>query len=197
MENKTIIFASNSKEKTNELKLILSSYNILTLNDIGFVDEIEETGSTFLENATIKANAVKKFLGKNYNGEYILADDSGLCVDALNGAPGVYSARLSGDHDVKANRQKLLSLMQNETNRNAHFTCCIVCLKDEKILVCEGRCDGKILAYEDTQGGFAYDCIFYSNDLKKSFGVATKQEKNSVSHRGRALEKLVKQLNNF
>lgn len=197
MENKTIIFASNSKEKTSELKLILSSYHVLTLNDIGFFDEIEETGTTFLENATIKAEAVKNFLGDKYNGEYILADDSGLCVDALNGAPGVYSARLSGDHDVKANRQKLLSMMEGITNRNAHFACCIVCLKDDKKLVCEGRCEGKILTYVDTQGGFAYDCIFYSNDLKKSFGVATKQEKNSVSHRGRALDKLVKAINNF
>ena len=126
-----------------------------------------------------------------------LADDSGLCVDALGGQPGIFSARYCGHHgDDEANRKKLLENMQGITNRAAHFNCAMALVyPNGEELVVEGQTFGEILHEEVGNGGFGYDPLFFSRDLQKSFGVATAEEKNKVSHRFRALKKLWTLLN--
>lgn len=192
---KTIVLASNNKHKLKEFKEILKDYNIITLKDIEYFDDIEETGETFEENALIKAETIHKYLkekGLNYS---VIAEDSGLCVDSLNGAPGVYSARYSGIHgDSKANRDKLRKELEGK-NREAYFVCTIVLYNqkdDYKVFV--GKTFGKITNEEIGNKDFGYDCIFYSNDLNKTFGEASEEEKNSVSHRGRAIKEMLKEL---
>ena len=190
---KKIVIASNNKHKLKEFKEILKDYQILSLNDIEFYDEIEETGSTFEENATIKVNTIKKFLkNKNIRDYAIIADDSGLCVPSLNGEPGVYSARYAGMHgNDKANREKLQNELQGK-ERTAYFVCCIVlCNINGKYETFEGRTYGEITTDERGSTEFGYDCIFFSDDLKKTFGEASEEEKNGVSHRGRAIKKML------
>ena len=145
------------------------------------------------QNAKIKVDEIAKYAPADLT---IFADDSGLCVDALNGMPGVFSARFGGIHgDDKNNIKKLLDEMKNETNRKACFVCCI-CLRtpDGKYVTCEGKTHGEILTREDGDGGFGYDPIFFSYELNKSFGVASSAEKNKVSHRGKALRTLTELL---
>lgn len=192
---KTIVLASNSKHKVKEFKEILKDYNIITLNDINYFDEIEETGETFEENAFIKAKTIHNYL-KEKNLDYIvIADDSGLCVDSLGGMPGVYSARYSGIHgNDKANREKLQKELK-EKDRSAYFICkIIVYYANGEYKSFEGKTFGKITKEEYGSKDFGYDCIFYSNDLNKTFGEATEEEKNSVSHRGRAIREMLKAL---
>ncbi|MBO7297604.1 MAG: RdgB/HAM1 family non-canonical purine NTP pyrophosphatase, partial [Clostridia bacterium] len=162
-------------------------YEVVSQKQMGFDEDVEETGTTFAENALIKARAASKALGC-----IALADDSGLCVDALGGAPGVYSARYCGYHgDDKANRDLLLENMKNITDRRAHFTSAIALVyPNGKEIVVEGHTYGKILHEETGEGGFGYDCLFESGDLHKSFGLATAEEKNAVSHRFRGLQAL-------
>lgn len=192
---KTIVLASNNKHKVKEFKEILKDYNIITLNDINYFDEIEETGETFEENAFIKAKTIHNYL-KEKNLDYIvIADDSGLCVDSLGGMPGVYSARYSGIHgNDKANREKLQKELK-EKDRSAYFICkIIVYYANGEYKSFEGKTFGKITKEEYGSKDFGYDCIFYSNDLNKTFGEATEEEKNSVSHRGRAIREMLKAL---
>ena len=185
----TIVFASNNKHKIEEVKEILSSYKILSLKDIGFIEDIEENGKTFLENALIKARATVGYLKAQNKNFIVISDDSGLCVEALEGAPGVFSARYAGNHDPSANRAKLLQKLKKHKNRNAHFECVIVKMSiDGNYTYGVGKTQGIILEKETGDKSFGYDCIFYSNDLRKSFGEATSKEKNSVSHRGRAIQ---------
>ena len=191
----TIILASNNKHKVKEFKEMLNNYNILTLNDIEFYDDIEENGTTFEENSLIKAKTIHEFLLKKGLNYIVIADDSGLCVDSLNGAPGVYSARYAGEHgnDVD-NRAKLQREIEGK-DREAYFVCTIVVYYpngDYKTF--EGRTYGEITKEEIGCKDFGYDCIFYSKDLKKTFGEASEEEKNSVSHRGRAIEKMLQKL---
>lgn len=190
-----IVLASNNMHKVREFKEILNDTEILTLKEIGFDREIIEDGSTFYENSLIKAKTIGLYLkekGLNYP---VLADDSGLVVNSLNGAPGVYSARFAGEHsNDKANRQKLLKELQGKADRSAYFACVIVkYMPDGSHIYGKGETYGRILEKEVGYDGFGYDCLFYSNDLKKSFGEATAEEKNSVSHRKRAIENLLKQ----
>lgn len=192
---KTIVLASNNKHKVKEFKEILKDYNIITLNDINYFDEIEETGETFEENAFIKAKTIYNYL-KEKNLDYIvIADDSGLCVDSLGGMPGVYSARYSGIHgNDKANREKLQKELK-EKDRSAYFICkIIVYYANGEYKSFEGKTFGKITKEEYGSKDFGYDCIFYSNDLNKTFGEATEEEKNSVSHRGRTIREMLKAL---
>ena len=193
----TIVLASNNQHKIKEFKEIMKDYNIVTMAEVGFTDDIVEDGDTFLANSTIKSKTIAKYLkGKNLN-YMVMADDSGLCVDALNGDPGVYSARYAGEHTQQANRDKLLANLKNveDPNRTARFKCVITLLKpDDTMLVGEGKVEGKILKQETGDTSFGYDCLFYSNELKKCFGQATETEKNSVSHRGRAIADLLKKL---
>ena len=181
---KKIVVASNNSHKLREIAQIFPQYDVLSGKEAGFVDDVEETGATFLENAFIKARAACSALGLP-----VIADDSGLCVDALDGAPGVFSARYAGSHgDDAQNRRKLLQEMQGVEDREAHFCCAMAMVfPDGKEFSAEGKTYGFILAEESGNGGFGYDPLFFSDDLQKSFGVATVEEKNSVSHRYRAL----------
>lgn len=190
-----LIVASNNKGKIKEIKEILKDvYEIVPMGEAGFDEEIEENGSTFFENALIKAKAVSEALGVN-----ALADDSGLCVDALGGAPGIYSARFSGVHgDDAANRKKLLNELKdlkNPDERKAKFVSSVVLYKrDGEVVSGIGETHGIIGFKEEGENGFGYDSLFVSDDLRKSFGVATAEEKNAVSHRKRALIDLLRHL---
>lgn len=182
-----IVLASNNKHKLKEIKEVLNNYEILSLDDINFHEEIEENGQTFLENALIKAQAIRKYLKDDTK---ILADDSGLCCEALNNEPGIYSARYAKNHDDKANRDKVIESLKGPDHK-AYFECVLVMLEDnDNYKVFEGRTYGQIIEEEKGDTSFGYDCIFLSDDLNKTFGEATDAEKNSCSHRGRALEKL-------
>lgn len=178
-----IVVASGNKGKIKEISDILKEYEIVSCKEVGFFEEIEENGKDFFENALIKAKTVCDRLKV-----VSLADDSGLCVYALDGAPGIYSARYSGAGTDDGNRKKLLEEMKTVTDRRAKFvTAIVVCFPDGREIRSKGETTGKILFSEDGENGFGYDSIFYSDDLKKSFGRATEEEKNSVSHRARAL----------
>ncbi len=182
---KTLVVASANKGKLKEIEQIFGKfYNVIPMAELGFNKEIEENGKTFFENALIKAKTVCEALNVD-----ALADDSGLAVDALNGAPGIYSARFSGTHgNDYSNRQLLLKKLDGITNRNAKFISSVVLYKtDGTYIEGYGETNGTILFKEDGENGFGYDSLFLSDDLKKSFGVATAEEKNSVSHRYRAL----------
>ena len=188
---KKVVLASNNKHKIKEFNEILNNVEILTLNDIKYFEDIEETGNTFLENALIKASTISKFLkDKNLNYD-VLADDSGLCCTALNGAPGIYSARYAGGHgNDKDNRDKLISDLKGK-DRTAYFNCTIVLYHiDDTYDYKEGKTYGKIIDEEIGDTSFGYDCIFLSDDLNKTFGEADSEDKNKVSHRYRALEQI-------
>ncbi len=195
MENKQrLVVASGNAHKLREIAEIFTQFEVVSQKELGFLDEVEETGETFMENALIKARAAAKALQLP-----VLADDSGLCVDALDGAPGVYSARYSGGHgDDKANRALLLKNMKGKENRRAHFTSALALVyPDGRELTAEGYTYGDILEEEQGTGGFGYDPLFMSEDLGKTFGLATAEEKNSVSHRGRSLKILLKNWQEF
>ena len=187
---KTIILASNNNHKIKEFKEIFDGFEIKSLKDIGFSDDIVEDGSTFEENSKIKAYAIKEFLGKQSKNVLIMADDSGLCVDSLNGEPGVYSARYAGNHNDADNRKLLLENLKDKEDRFAHFVCSICCLNGDECVMARGETDGRIIEEELGDKSFGYDCLFYSTDLNKTFGEASAEEKNSVSHRKRAIEDL-------
>lgn len=182
-----LVIASSNKGKIEEFKKILGEYyEILSLDEAGFSGEIEENGATFEENSYIKAKAVF-----DKTGIATLADDSGLVVPSLNGEPGVFSARYAGDHDMEKNKKKLLDKIAGK-DRYAYFVCALTLL-DEKGKICvSGKTEGEILKEESGNGGFGYDPLFFSYDLKKSFALCSEDEKNAVSHRGRAVKELLK-----
>lgn len=194
-ENKTIVIASNNKHKLKEFKSILKNYNIITLNDINFFEDIEEIGETFEENALFKAETIHKYLKEKGLNYIVVADDSGLCVNSLGGEPGVYSARYAGKHgDNVANRKKLQEKLVGK-DKDAYFICTIVVIyPNTKHKTFIGKTYGEIIEEERGSKEFGYDCIFYSKDLNKTFGEATEEEKNSVSHRGRAIKEMIKEL---
>lgn len=188
---KKIVLASNNEHKVQEIKAILNDYDIITLNDVGYFDEIEETGTTYLENALIKAKTISEYLRKN-NLEYdVLADDSGLSCPALNNEPGVYSARYSGEHgDNEKHREKLINNLKGK-DHSAFYICTLVLYhKDDTYIYTEGKTYGKIIDKERGNKDFCYDCIFLSDELNITFGEASSKEKNSISHRYKALKKL-------
>jgi len=189
-----IIAATGNKGKIREFQEILGGmdYEVVSMKDIGIDIEIEETGSTFEENALIKARAVAMLC------DYpVISDDSGLCVDALDGAPGIYSARFAGEDADDSDRNKhLLNMLSGIDNRNAHYVAAIAYITpDGKEITTVGRTDGEILYAEEGTGGFGYDPLFFCTEIGKCFGIATPDEKNQVSHRGRALRKLYEILN--
>ena len=188
MEKQKLVVASGNKHKIHEISQIFADFEVVSQKQVGFDVDVEETGATFLENALIKARAACEALGC-----MVLADDSGLCVDALGGAPGVYSARYCGHHGSdEENRATLLKNMQGIADRRAHFTCALALVyPDGKEIHVEGKTYGVILEKEDGEGGFGYDPLFMSDDLNKTFGRASEEEKNSVSHRSRALQLLL------
>lgn len=184
-----IVVASGNKNKLREIAEIFKGYEVVSMQDAGFSEEIEENGKTFEENALIKARAVCNALHLP-----ALADDSGLCVAALGGAPGVYSARYAGVHgDDGANNALLLKNLEDvpEEDRGAYFESCVALVfPDGQEVTASGRTYGHILFEEEGKNGFGYDPLFYSNELKKGFGVASAEEKNAVSHRAKALAAL-------
>lgn len=189
-KDKVIVAASGNAGKIREISEILNDYRVISCKKLGFTDDIEETGKTFYDNALIKAETVAKALNMP-----ALADDSGLCVTALSGAPGVYSARYSGTGTDEGNIDKLLKETENVSDRSAKFVSAVVVYyPDGKIVSAQGETFGEILRARRGNGGFGYDPVFYSYDLKKSFGEASAEEKNSVSHRARALAELRKKL---
>lgn len=195
IQAKTIIVASNNKHKIDEIKTILTDYKILTLDQIGFSEEIEENGNSFEENASIKALAVRNYINNTqYANCIVLSDDSGLCVDSLNGKPGILSSRYSGRGD-EANRQKLLSDLQNKSDRKAHFVCTMaLSLPSGETFIANGKTFGVISSKKIGCDSFGYDCLFFSERLGKTFGEATESEKNLVSHRYNALLKIKEKL---
>lgn len=191
----SVLVATNNEGKAKEIKQILGKIfsKVLSLVDIGKNIKPEETGKTFYQNALIKATAA---LSAANNKMAVLADDSGLVVPALKGEPGIMSARYSGiDGDDKNNNKLLLKKMSNLSDRRAYFICVIaLIMPDGEIIYSEGKTEGKILTVPKGIGGFGYDSLFYSYDLGKSFGEASGEEKNQVSHRGRALNALKEKL---
>ncbi len=187
----TIVVASGNKSKIKEIQEIFTGYTVVTMKDAGFLGDIEEDGTTFEENAIIKARTVSEKLNC-----VALADDSGLCVNALGGAPGIYSARFCGRHgDDKANNNLLLEKLKNKTDRSGYFECFVALyFPDGKIITASGKTFGVILEKEEGDNGFGYDPLFFSTEINKCFGVATAEEKNAISHRGRALRELSRKL---
>ncbi len=190
-KKKTLVVASGNADKIREISEIFADFAVISQKAAGFDESVKENGGTFTENALIKARAACNALGVP-----VLADDSGLCVDALDGAPGIYSARYSGTHGADAaNRALLLERLQGVADRSAHF-CCAVALvySDGREWTAEGRTYGKIALEEQGNGGFGYDSLFVSDDLRQSFGEASAAAKNAVSHRFRALSALREKL---
>lgn len=191
---KALLLASNNKHKIKEFKEILSNYKVVSMEEVGFTEDIIEDGNTFEENAIIKAKELMNYV-KEKNLDYdVIADDSGLSCISLKGEPGVFSARYAGNHDDQKNRDKLRKELKGK-DPSAYFTCCIAWMKQNGTYqVFEGKTYGKIIEEEKGKKDFGYDCIFLSDDLKKTFGEATEDEKNRVSHRKRAIEELKKEL---
>ena len=180
------VLASRNSHKLVEMQQILSAQGIEVVlqSDLGLDLEVEETGTTFLENARLKAVAVMEASGLP-----AIADDSGLCVDALGGAPGIFSARYGGEglNDVER-YQLLLQSVSGQLKRTAHFTSAIVCAMPNGDLVeAEGYCEGTLAYAPKGDGGFGYDPIFFVPELKKTFAQFTEEEKNQISHRANAL----------
>lgn len=188
-----LIVASNNKGKIAEIKTILGGlFDVRSMFEENINIEVEETGDTFEENALIKARAVYELTGCA-----VLSDDSGLIVDCLNGQPGVRSARYAGEqHDDDANNELVLKNMKGKKDRTARFVSVVALYKSPfEIITAQGCTEGEILEQKAGDKGFGYDPLFFSYDLNKSFGLASMSEKNSVSHRARALKNLLNKLN--
>lgn len=188
MEKRTIVFATNNAHKLGELRGIAGEeWNIVSLAEIGCHDDIPETADTLEGNALIKARWVKERYGYD-----CFADDTGLMVDALDGAPGVYSARYAGPgHDSVANMKLLLERMAGKDNRNAHFSTVIALVMGGEEHIFEGRVDGTIAREPSGCGGFGYDPVFVPENSGRTFSEMSAEEKNAISHRGRATRKLM------
>lgn len=188
-----LIIASNNEHKLAEIKAILGSRfeEILSLKEAGIVHETVEDGSTFLENAVKKAREIVQL-----SGCCALADDSGLCVDALGGAPGIYSARFSGVHgDDKANNRLLLEKMRDIEDRRAHFACAVALARpDGSLVTAEGSFHGLIAREEQGENGFGYDPLLYLPAYGCTSAQLPPEEKNRISHRFKALQALVEKL---
>lgn len=185
-EKQKIVLASGNQHKIKEIAQMLPEYEVVGYKQLGFDQEIVEDGNTFYENALIKAKTVSEALNLP-----ALADDSGICVDALGGMPGIYSARYAGDGVDAHNNALLLKNMQGIDNRNAKFVCCMVFYKPNgEIITATGETHGLVMDHEEGENGFGYDPLFYSLDLNKCLGIASAEEKNKISHRFRAIKQL-------
>ena len=190
-----LVFATHNAHKLDEVRdIVKDNFEIISLTDIGCFDDIEESGSTLEDNARIKARFVKEKYGYDCFG-----DDSGLEVDALNGAPGVYSARYAGGngHDSEANVKKLMHEMEGASDRKAHFRTVIVILLDGKEYQFDGRVDGTITSIPQGNEGFGYDPVFQPDGFDKTFAQLGMEVKSEISHRARAVKKLCKFLKSF
>lgn len=188
-----LVFASNNKNKIQEIQLLVpNSIQIMSLEDIGCFDDIPETANTIEENAILKANYVTEKYGYN-----CFADDSGLEIDALNGEPGVYSARYAGEpKDDNENIEKVLANLKDKTNRKANFKT-VICLNiDGQQHLFTGIIDGKIIDEKIGNNGFGYDPIFVADGYQKTFAELSMEEKSTISHRGKAVRLLIGYLSN-
>ena len=190
------VLATHNPGKLKEMGAILARFGVEVVSpkDLGLTVDVEETGTTFAENAMLKAKAICAAAQLP-----AIADDSGLCVDALNGGPGVYSARYGGEGlDDRGRYMLFLNNMRGQTTRAAHFACAIACaFPNGDTLTAEGRCDGTIAFAPIGEGGFGYDPVFFVPELKKTFGQLTAEEKASVSHRGKALRAFAAALDDY
>lgn len=199
-----IVLASRNKKKIEELRALLceeiENIEILSLDDIGYVGDIEENGTTFEENALIKARVAAT------SGLIGVADDSGLSVDALGGEPGVYSARyaakchFAGDHDDEGNNQCLLHNLRDvpDNERGGAYVCAVACVfPDGREFVVRGEARGILLCEYHGTGGFGYDPLFFFPQFGKTFAEVTPSEKHSVSHRGKAIRAFAKKLKEY
>jgi len=191
MHTSTLVFATNNQGKLKELSAMLPHLEIQSLQEIGYTKEIPEPFETFQENALTKAKTVFDFCGLP-----VLSDDSGLCVEALGGAPGVHSAYYGGEHgNAKKNIQKLLNELKPFADRSAYFISLICLVAKEETHYFEGRCEGEISKVWKGHQGFGYDPVFIPEGYEKSFAEMELNEKNKISHRGKALSKLLQFLN--
>jgi XTP/dITP diphosphohydrolase len=188
----TIVFATNNIHKLNEVKNIINGkLNIVSLSEINCNDDIPETADTLEENALLKARYVKEKYGYD-----CFADDTGLEVEALNGEPGVFSARYAGEaHDANANMIKLLSNLKGESNRNAQFRSVFALVIDDKEFLFDGVIKGKIIDEQRGNNGFGYDPVFIPEGYSNTFAELSTGIKNKISHRAIATEKLASWLN--
>lgn len=194
---KQVVIATKNKGKAKDFEALFGplGYEVVTMFEVAPEMEIEETGTTFEENAILKAEALANELGT-----IVIADDSGLEVDALNGEPGVYSARYAGDHDDEANMKKLLENLQGveDDRRTARFCCCIAIAGPEfATTTVFGTCEGVIAHEKRGTNGFGYDPIFFVPSLNRMMAELSPEEKGSISHRGNAIRKLKEQLPNL
>jgi len=190
MDNQqTIVIATRNSGKTKEIRDLLKGFpiTIKNLDDFGPIPEVEEDGDTFDDNAYKKSSFTSRILGLP-----ALSDDSGLCVDALEGAPGVYSARYAGDNATdEENCAKVLKELNGQQNRKASFQCVIsIAVPSGAALTYEGRCDGVILESPRGSNGFGYDPVFFFQEFNKTFAEISREKKSRVSHRGKALREL-------
>lgn len=186
-----IVVATGNAHKVSEFKKLinLDNFELLSMKDLNINLDIEENGTTFEENASIKALTLYNHIN---NPEYIvISDDSGICVDYLNGEPGIYSARFSGGDDAD-NRKKMLHLLNGvpTEKRTAHFNCTIALVYQGNITTFEGISKGIITEKEMGENGFGYDSLFFYEPLNKTFAELSDEEKNEVSHRANAVKKL-------
>lgn len=191
---KKVVIATRNEGKVREFKNFFARYNITiySLNDLGIDVEIEEDGTTFTENALIKARTIAKAYGLN-----CIADDSGLEVDALDGAPGIHSARYADDHDDDKNNEKLLQELEGVPfeERTARFVCAIAYVtKDLRESIVTGTVEGYIWFEPRGNNGFGYDPLFYVPCFEKTMAELTVEEKRLISHRGHALKKMIQQI---
>ncbi len=194
--------ATGNKDKVKEIKEILSDMDalVVTMKDAGLSAEPEEDGATFLENAVIKAKAVAEKAAKSsdWKDAVVMADDSGLVIDALNGEPGIYSARYMGhDTSYREKNANLIERLDNvpEEERSARFVCAVAAVcPGGKILTAEAAMEGRIAYEEHGQGGFGYDPIFYLPEFDRTSAELSLEEKNSISHRGKALRMMREKL---
>ncbi len=191
-----LVLASKNPKKLKEMNEILSGMGVEVCSqaDVGIDVDVEETGTTFEENSLLKAKAVMETSGLP-----VIADDSGLCVDALNGAPGVYSARYGGEGLDDAGRYRLLlSSMPRGAARTAKFVSVVTCcFPNGDVLTARGECPGTIAFAPMGEGGFGYDPVFFLPKLKKTFAQLSAEEKNAVSHRGKALAAFQEKLEDY
>ncbi len=189
-----LIFATHNHNKLKEVKsLVPTSIELLSLDDINFNDEIEETATTIEGNALLKAKTIYEKTGIN-----CFADDSGLLVDSLNGDPGVYSARYAGEQkNDEDNMQKLLHELKDKSNRNAHFKTAMALIVDDKEYLFEGKIEGKIISEKLGINGFGYDPLFIPNGYNETFAQLDSETKNKISHRARALQKMIEFINSI
>jgi len=186
-----LVFATNNQHKLKEVQAMLTNFEIVSLAAINCFDDIPETANTLEGNAILKADYITKKFGLN-----CFADDTGLEVEALNNKPGVYSARYAGEsNNANANMDKLLNELQDKKNRKAQFRTAIALNIDGKQFIFEGICEGQILTAKQGNSGFGYDPIFMPNGFNNSFAEMSMTQKGAISHRGKAIEKLVTFLN--